>query len=155
MKDRTHNAEPVDYTGHFRHGIDGSRRVMLPAKWRPRDTTTQFTILPWPIGAEDRLLVLPPERWREMLQKLKARSLSDPRIEALEQEIAENAAQVRPDKVGRICITEEHARLAKINNEAELVGRLDKFEIWEPNARAAIRSQNKKLAAEVLKEIDL
>ena len=30
---------------------------MLPAKWRPRDVNTKFTILPWPIGAEDRLLV--------------------------------------------------------------------------------------------------
>jgi len=128
---------------------------MLPAKWRPRDPNTKFTVLPWPIGAEDRLLVLPPERWREMLQKLKMRSLSDPRIEALEQEIAENASQVTPDKVGRICITEEHARVVKITDEAELVGRLDKFEIWEPAARAAIRAQNKKLAAEVLKEIDL
>lgn len=128
---------------------------MLPAKWRPRDANTKFTVLPWPIGVEDRLLVLPPERWREMLQKLKTRSLSDPRIEALEQEIAENAMQVTPDKVGRICLTEEHARAVKITDEAELVGRLDKFEIWEPSARAAIRAQNKKLAAEVLKEIDL
>jgi division/cell wall cluster transcriptional repressor MraZ len=128
---------------------------MLPAKWRPRDSNTKFTVLPWPIGAEDRLLVLPPERWREMLQKLKTRSLSDPRIEALEQEIAENASQVTPDKVGRICITEEHARAIKITDEAELVGRLDKFEIWEPAARNAVRTQNKKLAAQVLKEIDL
>jgi MraZ protein len=155
VKDRIKTAEPVDYTGHFRHGIDGSRRVMLPAKWRPRDPQTRFTILPWPIGVEDRLLVLPPARWREMLEKLKTRSLSDSRVEALEQEIAENALQVVPDKVGRICLSEEHAKAVKLTNEAELVGRLDKFEIWEPGAREAIRAQNKKLAAEVLKEIDL
>lgn len=128
---------------------------MLPAKWRPADKTTTFTILPWPIGAEDRLLVLPPERWREMLSKLKQRSMSDPRIEALEQEIAENASQVTMDKVGRIGLLEEHTRAAKISGEAELVGRLDKFEIWEPSAREAIRQRNKKLAAEVLKEIEL
>ena len=128
---------------------------MLPAKWRPRSTDTKFTIIPWPIGAEDRLLVLPPDRWREMLTKLKTRSLSDPRIEALEQEIAENAVQVTPDKVGRIGLLEEHARAVKISDEAELVGRLDKFEIWQPAAREALRTRNKKLAAEVLKEIDL
>lgn len=128
---------------------------MLPAKWRPRDPKTKFTVLPWPIGAEDRLLVLPPERWREMLSKLKTRSLSDPRVEALEQEIAENAVQVTPDKVGRICLLEEHTKTVRISGEAELVGRLDKFEIWEPSARDAVRAQNKKLAAEVLKEIDL
>ncbi len=128
---------------------------MLPAKWRPRDPDTRFTIIPWPIGAEDRLLVLPPDRWREMLNKLKQRSLSDPRIEALEQELAENAAQVTPDKVGRIGLLEEHARAVNITDEAELVGRLDKFEIWQPAARDAVRAQNKKLAAQVLKEIDL
>jgi division/cell wall cluster transcriptional repressor MraZ len=128
---------------------------MFPAKWRPADGEIKFTILPWPIGAEDRLLVLPPERWREMLLKLKARSLSDPRVAALEQEIAENAVQVSLDKVGRICLPEELARAAKITTEAEFVGRLDKFEIWEPSAREAVRLQNKKLAAEVVKEIDL
>lgn len=128
---------------------------MLPARWRPADTSIKFTILPWPIGSEDRLLVLPPERWREMLAKLRQRSLSDPRVAALEQEIAENAVQVMLDKVGRICLPEELTRAARITNEAEFVGRLDKFEIWEPGAREAVRQQNKKLAAEVAKEIDL
>jgi len=155
MKQRETIAERIDYTGHYRHGIDASRRVMLPAKWRPRDPATSFTVLPWPIGKEDRLLVLPPERWREMLQKLKSRSLSDPAIEALEQEIAENANQVTPDKVGRICLIESHAAAIKLTGEAELVGRLDKFEIWEPGARGAVRANNKKLAAEALKTIDL
>lgn len=155
MKQRAATQEPVDYTGHFRHGIDGSRRVMLPARWRGADRDQKLTVLPWPIGAEDRLLVLPPERWREMVAKLKSRSLSDPRIAALEQEIAENAVQVTLDKVGRICLPEELASVAKITTEAELVGRLDKFEIWEPGAREAVRTENRKLAAEVAKEIDL
>jgi MraZ protein len=147
-------AEPVDYTGHFKHGLDGSRRVMLPARWRP-PAPVKFTILPWPIGVEDRLLVLPPERWREMLSKLKTRSLTDKRVEALEQVIAENASQVELDKVGRLCLPEQLASMAGIANEAELVGRLDKFEIWNPKARQAIREQNKALAAEVAREIDL
>ena len=43
----------------------------------------------------------------------------------------------------------------KISDEAELVGRLDKFEIWQPAVRDTVRTQNKKLAAQVLKEIDL
>lgn len=128
---------------------------MLPAKWRSSDPKEKLTILPWPIGAEDRLLVLPPERWREMVSKLKARSLSDAKAAALEQEIAENAVQVTLDKVGRICLPEELARTAKITNEAEFVGRLNKFEIWEPGARQAIRAENRKLAAEAAKEIDL
>ena len=127
---------------------------MLPSKWRG-EGATKFTMLPWPIGAEDRVLVLPPERWREMLTKLKARSLTDHRVAALEQEIAENAVQLTLDKVGRVTLPEELARVIGVKDEVELVGRLDKFEIWDPKRREAARAQNKKLAAEVAKEIDL
>lgn len=155
MKENATNAEHVGFTGHFRHGIDGSRRVMLPAKWRPRDASTVFTILPWPIGTEDRLLVLPPDRWGELLAKLKGRSLNDRGAAALEKVIAENAVQVTTDKVGRICLNEEHARLAGLKNEAELVGCLNKFEIWEPKACEAMRAENMTLALEALKSIDL
>lgn len=148
------SALPVDYTGHFRNALDGSRRVMLPPKWRT-DPSDLLTMLPWPIGKEDRVLVLPPVRWREMLTKLKTRSLTDSRVEALEQEIAENAVQVEVDKVGRICLPEEFKKKLGVTNQVELVGRLDKFEIWEPQAREKVREVNKRLAAEVAKEIDL
>jgi len=50
---------------------------------------------------------------------------------------------------------EEHARAVNLSSDAELVGRLDKFEIWEPSAREAVRQRNKKLAAEALKDIEL
>ena len=128
---------------------------MFPAKWRPSDSNTKFTIIPWPIGKEDRLLVLPPERWREMVAKLKSRSLSDQRAAALEQEIAENAVQVTLDKVGRICLPEAQTSRVGISKEAALVGRLDKFEIWEPNAHEAKKQEMRKLAAEAAREFDL
>jgi MraZ protein len=112
-------------------------------------------MLPWPIGREDRLLVLPPDRWRDMLTKLKTKSLADRRVEALERVIAENATQVELDKVGRIGLPEDLARIAGITNEAEFVGRLDKFEIWNPERIAAVREENRRLAAEVMTEIDL
>lgn len=127
---------------------------MLPAKWRAAGSIT-YTMIPWPIGQEDRLLVLPPERWREMLAKLKNRSLTDKRVEALEKVIAENAAQVELDKVGRLCIPEELAKTAGITNEAEFVGRLDKFEIWNPSRIQAAREQDRRVAAELINEIDL
>jgi MraZ protein len=128
---------------------------MFPAKWRPSDPNTKFTIIPWPIGVEERLLALPPERWREMVVKLKARSLSDPRAAALEQEIAENAVQVTLDKVGRICLPETHTVKVGITREATLVGRLDKFEIWEPAAHEARKQETRRLAAEAAREFDL
>jgi MraZ protein len=128
---------------------------MLPAKWRPRDPGTVFTILPWPIAEPDRLMVLPPDRWRDLLTKLRNRPLNDRGAAALEKMIAESADQVTTDKVGRICLNEEHARLAKLKNEAELVGCLNKFEIWEPAACDTSRVETRRLALEALGQIEL
>jgi len=128
---------------------------MFPAKWRPKSPDVVFTLLNWPIGSEDRVLALPPERWAQMVQKLKNQSLSEPRVAALEQVLAESACQLSLDKAGRLCLPEEMARAAGIGNEVEFVGRLDKFELWNPAARESVRVENRKLAAEVLQEIDL
>ena len=148
-------SEPIDYTGHCRHGVDESRRVMVPARWRPRDPHVKFTLLPWPIGAEDRVLVLPPERWREMLMRIRGKSLANPRIAALERSLAANAVQQSLDKVGRICLPAEMSKAVDLDTEVELVGRLDKFEIWNPQRYEAGSTEDTKLAAEAIKEIDL
>jgi len=154
MNAHAQSAEPVDYTGRHINALDGSRRVMLPPQWR-RGEGTKYTMLPWPIGSEDRVLVLPPERWREMLTKLKSQSLTNPRVAALEQVIAETAVQVSLDKVGRICLTEDLTKALRVKNEVELVGRLDKFELWNPKAREAIQKETRKLAVDALKEVEL
>ena len=65
------------YTGRFHHGIDGSRRVMVPSKWRPKSGKAELTILPWPIGQQQYLLVLPPARWNVLLERLNEMSLPD------------------------------------------------------------------------------
>ncbi|MBU6402485.1 MAG: hypothetical protein KGS61_19365 [Verrucomicrobia bacterium] len=149
------SSEPIDYTGHWRHGVDDSRRVMIPARWRPRDPRVQLTLVPWPVGAEDRLLVLPPGRWREMLGRIRSKSLADPRVAALERVIGGTAIQQSLDKVGRICLPETMSTAVGLGKEVELVGRLDKFEIWDPRRYDALSAQDAKLAAEALKEMEL
>ncbi len=143
------------FHGNYRHGIDDSRRVMIPAKWRPKDPSLVFTVLAWPLNGEEFLLVLPPERWRVMLDKLKTKSLHDPRVATLERVIGATSAPLTLDKVGRFCLPENLAKLVGIEKEAEFVGRLDKFEIWSPARYATSVAQDKSLAAIVAAEIDL
>ena len=144
-----------DFHGNFRHGIDGSRRVMIPAKWRPKDPSVIFTVILWPIGGEENLLVLPPERWQVMLGKLKTRSLNDRRIAAFERVIAQTSAPLTLDKVGRFALPENLAKAADIDDQAEFVGRLDKFEIWSPKRYEALVGADKTVAASLAQEIDL
>ncbi len=141
------------FHGEHRYGVDGSRRVMIPAKWRPRDKRTVFTSILWPIGVEEFLLVLPPARWQTMLDNLKTRSLHDKRIATLERVIGATSAPLVLDKVWRFCLPESLAAAAGIDKEAQLIGRLDKFEIWTPARYQAGVAQDKAVAAEVAGEI--
>jgi|SRR5438128_41025 division/cell wall cluster transcriptional repressor MraZ len=144
-----------DFHGNFTYGIDESRRVMVPAKWRPKDASVLFTVILWPIKVEDFLLVLPPERWRVLLNKLKTKSLQDRRVASFERIIGSTSAQITLDKVGRFCLPENLTGPAAIGDEAVFVGRLDKFEIWNPRRLKAATADDKTVAAVVAEEIDL
>ena len=147
--------KPLYFHEEFRHGIDGSRRVMLPAKWRPKDAGMVFRVLPWPVNVQECLLVLPPERWDLMVQKLKLTKMQDPRVAALERVLGGTSAALTLDKVGRLCLPENLAKAAALEREAVFVGRLDKFEIWSPARYQVSTVQDKILAASVIDQIDL
>lgn len=143
------------FHGEFRHGIDESRRVMLPARWRPADKSVVFRVIPWPVNVEDCLLVLPPERWDVMMQKLKTSRMQDRRVAALERVIGGSSAALTVDGVWRLALTENLMKSAGLDREAVFVGRLDKFEIWSPARHKVSTTQDKILAASVVEEIDL
>jgi len=146
---------PIFY-GSSRHAVDESRRVMIPVKWRPKDPAVEFSVLAWPLDNEEYLLVMPPERWRAMLERLKGNSLHDQSLAVLERAIGSNYAPLTLDRVGRFALPENLAKLVGIEKEAEFVGRLHTFEIWSPARReAALTPNNKKKAANAAKKINL
>lgn len=143
------------FSGRFRHGIDSSRRVMIPAKWRPKKTKVGFTVLLWPIRSPRFLLVLPPERWQVMLNKLTAKSLTDNKAASVERFIGENSAPLELDGVGRFCLPQELAEAVGLKAEAQFVGRVDKFEIWSPEGYEAQVGEDRAVAASAAEEYDL
>lgn len=153
MPEKTDNVP--SFHGVSTHAVDGSRRVMIPVKWRPKDASIVFTVLAWPLDGKQFLLVLPPERWRVMLDKLKTKSLHDPNVATLERVIGSTSAPLTLDRVGRFCLPEHLAKLVGIDKEAQFVGRLDKFEIWSPARFEKAMAQDESVAAETAAKIDL
>jgi len=127
---------------------------MIPAKWRPKDKV-EFTVLLWPIRDPRFLLVLPPERWKLMLNKLQAKSLSDPKVAALERFIGESSVPLTLDRVGRFMLPQEIAEAAGLKSEALFVGRLNKFEIWDPERYREQSELDRNIAAATAEEVDL
>lgn len=151
----TTDSKLPEFHGEFFFGIDGSRRVMIPAKWRPKDPGVEFHVILWPIQTKEYLLVLPPERWQLLLERLKGNSINNRGLAAYEREIARSSAVLELDKVGRFCLPENLAEQAGINGEAFFVGRLNKFEIWNPKRAKAAAAADVALVNEIAGSIEL
>jgi len=141
------------FQGEFLHGVDTGRRVMIPKAWRPENPKLLFAALLWPIGVEAYLIVLPPDRWQSLLEKMKTGRLTDERAAKLERTIATTSAPLLLDKVGRFALPENLAAAAGITKEAQFVGRLYQFEIWSPKRYQAAVSVDKNEAAKVAVEL--
>jgi MraZ protein len=135
----TVTSEPTYYLSTFRHGVDGKRRVQVPAKWCP-EPPAALTLIPWPNGAqaEASLLVLPPDRMLALAEKIRGMSFADPEAQALMRLIGSKSASVTVDRAGRICIPEAMAKGAGIDKEALFVGLVDRFQIWNPERYEAV-----------------
>ena len=151
----TASNEVIFYNSLYRHGLDDKRRLQIPAKWRPTQPNVEFTLVLWPQnGVQDAcLLVLPPDEWLALVQKLKALPFGDPQAEVLRRIIGRKSDRVVLDKAGRICLPDGMAKAAGIENEAILLGLVDRFEIWNPERFETITAGDEQRTAEVFRQI--
>ena len=126
---------------------------MVPSKWRPKSGKSELTILPWPIGSSN-ICWCAPARWAVLLERLNEMSLSDEEAAVVERVIGA-VGPCEIDKVGRLCLPEELAKVAGIKQEAVLVGRLNKFEIWAPDRFDETNQGSEAVAAAAIKNLNL
>ena len=81
---------------------------------------------------------------------------SDPNKVVLKRFIGSESVQVALDKGGRICLPETMAAAAgiKADEEAMLVGLLDRFEIWNPDRFEKVRAADAVMAQEAFKMME-
>ncbi len=143
------------YNSLYRHGVDEKRRVQIPAKWRPAESGIEFTLILWPKSKEGPCLrVLPPQEMAELMRDIDAMPNDNPNKVVLKRFIGSESVQVALDKAGRICLPDEMARAAGIQDEAVLVGLLDRFEIWNPGRYDEVRTADAVMAHEAFKMME-
>ncbi|MDB6065477.1 MAG: cell division protein MraZ [Pedosphaera sp.] len=145
----------IYYHSQFRHGVDEKRRVQIPAKWRPSQPDTELTLILWPNGVQPNacLLVLPPAEMHALAEKIRAMPFADPKASALRRLLGSKSASVSLDKAGRICVPEAMAKAVGIEQEAMLVGLVDRFEIWNPERYDTVSAVDAALLPEAFKLI--
>jgi MraZ protein len=136
-----------------KHGVDEKRRLSIPAAWRT-DAEVTFTLFVWDKGGQPPcLLALPPESMKVLRQKLDALPFADAESETLLRLLGSQSAKVTVDKAGRICLPEQIAEAAGIGTEAILVGMVSRFQIWNPERYAAVKTADQVLKEKAHKQI--
>ena len=93
--------------GQYQHNIDAKNRVIVPAKFR-EDLGERFYVTK---GLDGCLFVLSEEGWKRLQDKIVA-------------------AEVEPDKQGRILIPQPLRDYASIEKDVTFIGTGDRAEIW-------------------------
>jgi MraZ protein len=153
MEPVNENIEPTTYyTSVYTHGVDEKRRVQIPAKWRPAQPGTGFTLILWGQSAAGACLrALPPQQMAQLLKDIDGVPNGDQKKTTLKRYIGSGSEQVTLDKAGRICLPEAMAKEAGLVNEAVLVGLLDRFEIWSPERYQRVKIGDEMMAPEALR----
>lgn len=117
------------FLGEFSHTIDSKGRLTIPAKFRallaPGLVVTRNP-------SERCLLLMPLHKWDEVAAKINALPLTDPGSAAFRRAVFSAAEDLKPDKQGRILISQRLRDYAEIKNDVVVAGVHSFIELWQP-----------------------
>ncbi len=120
--------------GEYQHNIDLKGRVAVPARFRD-DLGALFYITK---GLDNCLFVLPQDERSRLVEKIKTMPISKAR--GLQRFFFSGAAEVVPDKQGRILIPQQLREHAELDKEVTFIGTSSRVEIWNSKKWAEFNS---------------
>jgi len=111
--------------GEYAHSLDTKGRVNFPAKLR-EGLGAHFFITK---GLDGCLFVYPEEEWKVLEEKIRQLPMSKGR--KLQRFFFAGAAELEPDKQGRVLIPPSLREYAGLDRDVMIVGTLVRAEIWD------------------------
>ncbi len=111
--------------GTYQHNIDQKGRVIMPAKFREELGEVFYVTR----GLDNCLSVLSQSDWDTLGEKL--RSLPGSQTKDLQRFLFSGAAELEPDKQGRILIPQPLRDFAHLTKDVVIIGTGVKVEIWD------------------------
>ncbi len=129
-------SESCSFQGRFAHSLDRKRRLIIPSVWR--------AVIPAPrslyvLQDFDRpcLRVFPGPVWDRRMAPMRNLPLSDAEARSFVRELGLRSDVVIWDAQGRIRIRDAVLDAVGLVDQIVLVGTLDTFELWAPDAMTA------------------
>ncbi|QJA05766.1 division/cell wall cluster transcriptional repressor MraZ [Thermosulfurimonas marina] len=120
------------FRGRFRHALDEKGRLSIPSRFREilrqRYGGAVLVVTRHP----ECLVAYPWEEWRKVEERLLRLPQDLPEVRLYLRYFLGSAEECALDRQGRILLPAHLREAAGLNREAEILGLLDRFEIWAP-----------------------
>jgi MraZ protein len=113
------------FLGKYYHTLEANRRISLPKAFRQQ--AKQWVVSR---GLDGGLFLFPQNTFAKELQSLAERTLTDKDHRDFARLMANEAAEVSPDKSGRVQLPEYLTDFAKLTKDIVVVGSVQYIEIW-------------------------
>jgi len=117
------------FLGRYRYSLDAKGRVSLPAAFQRHAESDAFVLIRF---HPEALTLYPEEAWTGVEARLREMVERRPEFRPHVLRLTGNAVRTSPDGKGRILIPDHLRAEAGLEDEALIVGALDKIEIWDP-----------------------
>jgi MraZ protein len=117
------------FLGSYLYQLDEKGRVALPAAFRREAADQRFVLLqPYPPA----LALYPEGEWLQVEDRVRDLVKHEPDARMWVLRMMSGAVEVAPDSQGRILIPARLQEAAQLEQQAMLIGAIDKIEIWNP-----------------------
>jgi MraZ protein len=122
------------FVGDFTHSLDPKKRLTIPAVWRSQVGEPQ-SLFVLPDFHEQCLNVFPASEMARKLERIRRHSMADRKAMEFARTLGSSADLVSWDTQGRIRIKDKLLDFAGITGQVQMIGALDKFQLWNPDLR--------------------
>ena len=117
------------FLGEYSHSLDSKGRLTIPAKFRDQ-LAAGLVVTRSP--QDPCLLLMPQARWEVMADKINNLPITDRSSALLRRAIFTAAEDLKPDRQGRILISQRLRDYAQIENDIIVAGVHTFIELWQP-----------------------
>jgi MraZ protein len=118
------------FYGEYKHSIDRKGRLILPAKFREVAKSNFIERFFLTRGLDKCLFMFAEEEWRNQEQRFKNLSFTRQQSRIFNRMFFSAAAEVIPDKQGRILFPHYLKEFAGIKRDVVIIGVSNRIEIW-------------------------
>jgi MraZ protein len=117
----------MSFYGTNKHSIDQKGRIILPAAFRAK-LGKVFMIAKW---LDECLCIFSEEEWSRITEKVQNAPSTDSEVRTFSRVFFSGAAELEPDKQGRVLLPPDLRAYAGLKKEVCVVGTGTKIEIWD------------------------